>query len=89
MTSQFADMTPLSNFYVIAMFFFIKFSNRSESHVNIVTIFFFKGLTRQLDIPLSNLLNVANCRGYSFYRFWVIKGKPTVNHPTPPHADLG
>ena len=23
------------------------------------------------------LLNAAKCQGYSFYRFWVIKGKPT------------
>ena len=32
------------------------------------------------------LLNAAKCQGYSFYRFWVIKGKPTgrwgVNLPT-------
>ena len=24
------------------------------------------------------LLNAAKCQGYGFYRFWVIKGKPTV-----------
>ena len=24
------------------------------------------------------LLNVAKSQGYSFYRFWVIKGEPTV-----------
>ena len=31
------------------------------------------------------LLNAAKCQGYSFYRFWVIKGKPTgeVNLPNP------
>ena len=23
------------------------------------------------------LLNAAKCQGYSFYRFWVINGKPT------------
>ena len=23
------------------------------------------------------LLNAAKCQGYSFYHFWVIKGKPT------------
>ena len=28
------------------------------------------------------LLNAAKCQGYSFYRFWVIKGKPTGgNYP--------
>ena len=37
------------------------------------------------------LLNAAKCQGYSFYRFWVIKGKPTgggaegkITHPPPP-----
>ena len=24
------------------------------------------------------LLNASKCQGYNFYRFWVIKGKPTV-----------
>ena len=23
------------------------------------------------------LMNAATCQGYSFYNFWVIKGKPT------------
>ena len=34
------------------------------------------------------LLNAAKCHGYSFYHFWVIKGKPTgrggQNYPPPP-----
>ena len=30
------------------------------------------------------LLNSAKCQGYSFYRFWVIKGKPTGGKITPP-----
>ena len=34
------------------------------------------------------LLNAAKFQGYSFYRFWVIKGKPTgvggVKLPPPP-----
>ena len=29
------------------------------------------------------LLNAAKCQGYSFYRFWVIKGKPTGDKITP------
>ena len=29
------------------------------------------------DVPNEILLNAAKCQGYSFYRFWVIKGKPT------------
>ena len=30
------------------------------------------------------LLNVAKSQGYSFYRFWVIKGKPTEGKISPP-----
>ena len=87
----------------------VKFSYWSKFHVNIITgsgimtIFFYKGLTRNLEIGntpvwvlpniwrlgrvmdtkfgtnVSNrmLLNAAKFQGYSFYRFWVIKGKPT------------
>ena len=33
------------------------------------------------------LLNAAKSQGYSFYRFWIIKGKPTggggENYPLP------
>ena len=38
------------------------------------------------------LLNAAKCQGYSFYRFWVIKGKPTGGvklPPPPPPPKLG
>ena len=39
------------------------------------------------------LLNAAKCQGYSFYCFWVIKGKPTGRgggqvYPTPPRLGL-
>ena len=41
------------------------------------------------------LLNAAKCQGYSFYRFWVIKGKPTwrggggkIIPPPPPRFGL-
>ena len=70
----------------------------------VMTIFFYKGLTRNPEIGntfvwvfaniwrlrwvrdakfgtnVSNkmLLNAAKCQGYSFYRFWVNKGKPTA-----------
>ena len=30
------------------------------------------------------LLNAAKFQGYSFYHFWVIKGKPTWGKPSPP-----
>ena len=26
---------------------------------------------------IKSLLNAAKCQGYSFYRFWIIEGKPT------------
>ena len=68
-----------------------------------MTVFFYKKLTRNLEIGdtpvlvlpniwrlgqvrdtkfdtnVSNemLLNAAKLQGYSFYRFWVIEGKPT------------
>ena len=38
------------------------------------------------------LLNAAKCQGYSFYRFWVMKRKPTgggggkIPPPPPPHT---
>ena len=44
----------------------------------------------KFSINISNemLLNAAKCQGYSFYHFWVIKGKQTggegcLNYPTP------
>ena len=87
----------------------VKFSYWSTFHVNIITgsgimtVFFYKGLTRNPEIRntpvwvlpniwrlgrvmdtkfgtnVSNrmLLNAAKFQGYSFYRFWVIKRKPT------------
>ena len=97
----------------------VKFSYWSKFHVNIITgsgimtIFFYKGLTRNPEIGnthvwvfpniwrlgwvmdttfgtnVSNrmLLNAAEFQGYSFYRFWIIKGKPTGGrgkiNPTP------
>ena len=89
--------------------FLVKFSYWSKFHViiitasGIMTIFFYKGLTRnpeignnpawvlpniwgltlfidtKFDTNVSNrmLLNAAKFQGYSFYCFWVIKGKPT------------
>ena len=94
----------------------VKFSCWSKFHVNIITdsgimtIFFYKGLTRNPEIGntpvwvlpniwrlgrvmdtkfgtnVSNrmLLNAAKFQGYSFYRFWVIKGKPTGEIKSPP-----
>ena len=113
-TLQFSDITSSSIFFFVCLFFcwrsrvpLVKFSYWSKFHVNIITgstvmtIFFYKGLTRNPEIGntlvwvlpniwrlrwvrdtkfgtnISNemLVNVAECQGYSFYRFWVIKGK--------------
>ena len=93
----------------------INFSYWSKFHVNmitgsgVITIFFYKGFTRNPEIgntPAWVLLNIqrlgqvrdtkfgtyvsseillkaAKCQGYSFYRFCVIKGKPTGGKITP------
>ena len=99
----------LASFFDVFFVFLVMFSYWSKFHVNIIsgsgvmTIFFYKGLTRNPEIGynpvwvlpniwgqgrvrnakfstnVSNeiLPNVAKCQSYSFYRFWVIKGKPT------------
>ena len=66
--------------------FLVKFSYWSKFHVNIITgsgvitISFYKGLTRNPEIEnpvwVSNkmLLNAEKCLGYSFYHFWKKKG---------------
>ena len=109
MMSQFSNMTPSLIFFWSSFVSLVMFSYCSKFHVNIVTafwimtIFFYKGLTREPEMGntlvwvlpniwrlgwvmdtkfgtnVSNrmLLNAANFQGYSFYRFWVIKGKPT------------
>ena len=90
-------------FFWCYFFCFVKFSYWSKFNGNIITgsgvmtIFFYKGLTRNLEIgntPVWVLpnnwrlgqvrdtkvsTNVSNkmLQGYSFNRFWVIKGKPT------------
>ena len=79
-----------------------------------MTIFFYKGLTKNPEIGntpvwvlpniwrlgqvrdtkfgtnVSNemLLNAAKCQGYSFYRFWVIKGKLTEGVKLPPPTQI-
>ena len=89
----------------------VKFSYWSKFHVNIITIFFYKGLTRnpeirntpvwvlpkiwrlkqvmdtKLSMNVSNrvLLIAGNFQCYSFYRFWVVKGKPTGGGVKLPH----
>ena len=106
----------------LTLFFFVKFSCWSKFHVNIITgsaimtISFYKGLTRNPEIRntpiwalpniwrlgwvmdakfgtnVSNriLLKAAKFQGYSFYYFWVIKGKPTGGGVklAPPHTQI-
>ena len=105
MTSHFSDMTSWSIFFDVVLFLLSSLgtTQSSMSISSSLTIFFYKGLTRNPEIRntlvwllpniwrlrwvmdtkfgmnVSNrmLLNAAKCQGYSFYRFWVIKGKPT------------
>ena len=47
-----------------------------------MTIFFYKGVGTNVSNKI--LLTAEKGQGYSFYRFWVIKGKPKVGtHPSP------
>ena len=119
MTSQFSDMASSSNFFLTLFSFSYRLSYWFKFHVNVITgsgvmtIFFYKGLTRNPKIEntpvwvLSNiwrlekvrnnkfgtnvsyklLPNAVRYQGYSFYCFWVIKGKPIegVKLPLPPH----
>ena len=44
-----------------------------------------------MDVSNEMLLNTAKLKGYSFYRFWVIKGKPTgewTKITPPPRLEL-
>ena len=108
MTSQFAGMTPSSNFFEVVLFLLPSLVTGPSFNVNLIigsgvlTILFYKELTRNLEIRntliwvLPNiwrpgrvrytkfvtndsnemLQNAGKCQGYSFYCFWVIKGKP-------------
>ena len=59
MTSQFFDMTSLSNFFWRCFVFLVNFTYWSKFHVNIITgsrimtIFFYKGLTRHPEIGIT------------------------------------
>ena len=47
------------------------------------------GIPNLPQMSLMKLLNAAKCQGYSFYRFWVIKGKPAVGVKLFPLPRLG
>ena len=118
-TSQFGNMKPLSIFFWHCFVSLVRFSYWSKFHVNIITgsgvmtVLFYKGLTRNPEIRItlisvfpniwrlgsvrdtkfctnvSNGMDVVKCQGYSFYHFWVIKGKPTVwSKITPPPTQI-
>ena len=98
----FSDMASSSKFFDV-LFFFVKFHVNTMAGSGVVTIFYYKRLTRNLEIGntpiwvLPNIwrlgpvrdskfgtnfsnkmsLNNAKVQGCNFYRFWVIKGKPT------------
>ena len=112
MTSQFTEVIVKIFWRVFVSL--AKSSYWSKFNVNIITgsrimtLFFYKGLTRNPEIgntliwDLPNiwrlgrvmdtkfdtnnriLLNAAKFQGYSFNRFWVIKGKPTGGLKLPP-----
>ena len=46
-----------------------------------------KDTTFGANVSNKQMINVAKCQGYSFYRFWVIKGKPTETILPSPSAD--
>ena len=123
MTSQYFDMVK---FFWRCFVSLGKFSYWSKFHANIIsgsgvmTIYFYKGLTRnpeigntpiwvlpniwrlgqfrhtkfRTDVSNKMLLNATKYQGYSFYRFWVIKGIPTGGGkiigtiPPPPHRSV-
>ena len=126
MTSQFPNMTSSLNLFDVVLFLLSSlvispsFMSIPSLVLELMTIFFYKGLTRNPEIGnilfwvLLNiwrlgqvmetkfgtsvssrmLLNAAKFQGYSFYRFWVIKGKPTWEGgvklpPSPPPPRLG
>ena len=68
-----------SKFHVNIMTGMIIFENNSVWVLpNIRRLGLFKGTKFGMNVYIEMLLNVAKSQGYSFYRFWVIKGKPTV-----------
>ena len=85
MTSQFADMTSLSIFFDVAVFFsssLVTGPSLMSMSLMVLELWQFSLLRdwpeiQKLDIPPPKLLNAAKCQGYNFYWFLVIKGKPT------------
>ena len=110
-----SQYTDIVKFFSSCRVSLVKFRSWSKFHVNaiassrVMTIFLYKGLTKNPEIGnapvwvlpniwrlgrdrdgkfgtnVSNktLLNAAKYQGYNFYRFWVIKGKPTMGKITP------
>ena len=72
MTSQFSDMTSSSNFFDV-LFSLVEFSNWYNFHINIIigfgimTIFCYKGLTRNLEIPLPKFCPISGDWG----KLWI------------------
>ena len=74
----FADMTSLSNFLNVVCFVFFNFSYWSKFHANIVTgsgvmtIYFYKGLTKNPEIGnprvLPNIWRIRRVRDTKFSR---------------------
>ena len=64
-------------------------NNRVRVFLNILRLG--QGMNAKFDTNVSNnmLLNTAKYQSCRFYRFWVIKGKPTVWVKLPPPRRLG
>ena len=66
MTSQFSDMATTSNFFDVVFVSLVKFSYYSKFHVNIIsgsgimTVFFYKRLTRNPEIGNSSVWALPN-----------------------------
>ena len=54
---------------------------------NIWTLGQARDTKRGTDVSNKKLLNAAKCQGYTFYHFWVIKGKQTEGKVTPVPPD--
>ena len=96
MTLQFADMKPSSNFFNVVLFLLSSLvtvpSSMSISSLGLALPNFWRvGQVRNTkcgtNVSNEMLLNVVKYQDYSFYLFWVIKGKPTgggkINLPLP------
>ena len=83
---------------IMTNFFYQGLTRNQEIGKNLVWVFpniwrlvQVRDTTFDKKVSYKMLLNTAKCQNYSFYRFWVIKEKPTGggwNYPSPPRLGL-